>query len=229
MKQTSVVKVESTDRGIIIHHYADKKKKAYAAIRAGLSWPTEEVYGYFIILGEEYLGGGTAFEGQPPKRGKILLLAEQEIQSHFLNDTLKALTDECALVGCHNVYAQFEEEPELNMEEVRLARELLNKQEMSISLLPAPYHKSFKLGVDIIRFFLSDALLDLPETSLAGQQLATLSQTDLSDKPEVKFVAVNGLRFAVGAFHKYVPDLGRPYRPNRHHEYRPYNVKRPRW
>src|SRR5512136_3100709 len=157
MEQASVVKAESTNRGTILHHYADGKKKEYAAIRAGLSWPTEEANGYWITLGEEYTGGGTVFEGQKPKRGKILLLAEREIQSTFLDDTLKSLSDGCSLFGCHNVYAEFEEEPELNMEVVLLAREFLNKQELGISLLPAPYHTKFKIGVDIIRRFINEA------------------------------------------------------------------------
>lgn len=225
MEQGSVVKVESTDRGTIIHHYADRKKKEYAAIRASLSWPTEEASGYFIILGEEWTGGGTVYEGQKQKQGKIILLSELEVQSPFLDDTLKPLSDECSLVGCSDVYAEFSEEPEQNMEDVMLAREFLNDQKISVSLLPAPYHTKFKTGVDIIRFYLSNALLDLPESSLASQQLTTLSQTDLIDKPEVKFVAINGLRFAMGAFHKYGPS-GFVFTPKRHKA--PYPVRRPR-
>jgi hypothetical protein len=227
MEQPSVVKAESTERGTIVHHYADGKKKEYAAIRAGLSWPTEEANGYFIILGEEYLGGGTVFEGQKPKRGKLLLLGEQEVQSPFLDDTLKPLSDECSLVGCSNVYAEFEEEPERNMETVLLARDFINEQEMHISLLPAPYKGKLKTGVDIIRFYLNDALLVLPESSLASQQLATLSQADLIDRPEVKFIAINGLRFVMGSFHKNRPWAGPPFTPRRKGRQR--NVCGPRW
>ena len=219
MEQTSVPEAKSIDPGAIPHHYG--------AIRGGLSWPTEEANGYFIILGEKYAGGGTQFEGHKPKRGEIVLLAEREIQSPFLNDTLKALTDECSLVGCHDVYAEFEEKPELNMEDVLLARELLNKEAISISLNPAPFHREFKTGMDIIRLYLNDALLVLPESSLVSQQLGVLSQVDLMERPEVKFVAINGLRFAMGAFHKYGPP-GPVFKPKRRHEGPHYSVRRPR-
>jgi len=228
MKETNVVEAKETDHGTIIHQLSDGSHWEWAAVRAGLSLPTEEANGYFAILGEDWTGGGTVFEGQKPKRGKIHLLAEREIQSPFLNDTLKPLSDECSLVGCHDVYAEFEEEPERNMDVVLLARDFINEQEMHISLLPAPFHGNFKNGMDIIRLYLNNALLDLPESSLASQQLAIISQADLIDKPEVKFIAVNGLRLAMGAFHKYRPWFGRPYYPPRGRSGNPYNVRRPR-
>jgi hypothetical protein len=215
MEQESVVKAERTDQETTVHHFADGKKKVYEAIRAGLSWPTSEANGCFVILGEEWTGGGTVYEGQKPKRGKIRLLAEREIQSPFLDDTLSALSDECSLLGCSDVYAEFEEEPELNIEDVLLARELLNRQGLGISLYPAPFHRRFKLGMDIIRLYLNDALLVLPESSLASQQLGILSQSDLLDTPEVKFVAVNGLRFVVAGFHKHRAWSGPQFIPNR--------------
>jgi hypothetical protein len=218
MEQT-VTKVEMSEKhGTIIHYLADGSQKEWAAIRAGLSWPTESANGYFIVLGEEFTGGGTVYEGEKPRRGKILLLAEQELQSPFLNDTLKPLTDECSLLGCISVFADFEETTERNMEDVLLAREYINEHRLNISFSPAPFQGKFKTGVDIIRFALNDALLDLPAPSLAQQQLDILSQADLTDKPEVKFVAVNGLRLVMGAFHKFAPG-GRQYIPNRRKDY----------
>ena len=228
MKETNVVEAKETDHGTIIHQLSDGSQREWAAVRAGLSLPTEEANGYFAILGEDWTGGGTVFEGQKPKRGKIHLLAEREIQSPFLDDTLKPLSDECSLVGCSNVYAEFEEEPERNMEAVLLARDFISEQKMHISLLPAPFQAKFRIGMEIIRLYLNNALLDLPESSLASQQLAILSHTDLIDKPEVKFIAVNGLRLAMGAFHKYRPWFGRPYTPPRHKGPPYYNVRRPR-
>jgi hypothetical protein len=228
MKELNVVEAKETDHGTIIHRMSDGSQREWAAIRAGLSLPTEEADGYFIILGEKWTGAGTVFEGQKTKRGKILLLAEQEVQSPFLDDTLKPLSDECSLVGCSNVYAEFEEEPERNMETVLLARDFINEQKMHISLLPAPFHGKFKTGVDIIRFYLNNALLDLPESSPVSQQLAVLSQADLIDKPEVKFVAINGLRFAIGSFHKNRPWAGPPYSPPRKGGLS-HTVRRPRW
>lgn len=225
MEQSSVVKAERTDRGIVLHHFVDGCKKEYAAIRAGLSFPTGEANGYFAILGAEYTGNGTVFEGQPPKSGKVLLLAEREVQSPFLHDTLKPLFDECSLLGCSDVYAEFEEELELNMEDVLLAREFLNEEKINISFLSAPYQAKFKTGIDIIRRYLNDALLDLPESSLASQQLGILSQSDPLDTPEVKFVAVNGLRFIVAAFHRDRAWSSRQFVPNRRHA-NPYPVRR---
>jgi hypothetical protein len=207
MGRETVVEVKRTNHGTIIHKLSDGSTKEWRAIMAGLSLPTEEANGYFIILAEEWTGGGTVFEGQKPRRGKILLLAEKEIQSPFLNDTLKPFTDECSLFGCREAYAGFAEDDE-DIDEVKLAREYLYDEHLNISLRPAPYFKKFKTGVDIIRDFLDKALLALPEDSLAAQQLNSLSQDDLLEKPEVKFVAVNGLRFAMGAFHKFTLWVG---------------------
>jgi hypothetical protein len=45
MEQT-IVKIERSEkRGTIIHHLADGGEKEWAAIRAGLSWPTGEAAG----------------------------------------------------------------------------------------------------------------------------------------------------------------------------------------
>jgi hypothetical protein len=220
----TIVKIEKDEKtGVTLHHFADGGKKAWAAIRAGLSWPTEEANGYFIILGEEYVGG-TIYEGQEPPRGKILLLAEREVSSFFLDDTLRPLTDECALYGCRAVYADFDEETEANMENVTLAREYVSKQKSSISFQSAPFQGKFKVGLDILRPYLNEGILDLPASSMAQQQLDILSQADLVDKPEVKFVAVNGLRFVMGAFHKFRPNGLGVYHPPRGRQIKPRMV-----
>jgi hypothetical protein len=153
------------------------------------------------------------------------MLAEREVQSFFLDDTLKPLTDECALFGCMDIYADFEEETEENIENVLLTREYVSKQELNLSIMSAPFQRTFKVGLDIIRRYLNEALLDLPEASLARQQLDILSQADLLDKPETKFVAVNGLRFVMGAFHKFKPWLLRNYTPPRGRDIRPRMVR----
>lgn len=222
----TVLETKRTEHGTILHRLSDGGSKEWRAIMAGLSMPTEEANGYFVILAEEWTGGGTVFEGQEPRRGKILLLAESEIQSPFLNDILKPLTDECSLLGCREIYLGFEEigmgkEPD---EQVSLVREHFYDKHLDITLYSAPYFKSFKTGMDIIRNFLDKALLVLPEDSLAAQQLASFSQDDLLQKPEVRFVAINGLRFAVGAFHKNRPSQFPNWTPKR--KGRAFNIRR---
>ena len=228
MTQATVVEWKKTDSGIIQHQLSDGSMKEYAAIRAGLSLPTEEANGYFVILGEIFMSA-TWFEGQERKRGKVQLLAEQEIQSAFLDDTLRPFTDECALLGCQAAYTGFSDTPDIDEidQQVRLAREQLQDQRSGVTLYSAPYFAKFKTGVDIIRSFIDKALLILPENSIAAQQLGSLSQYDLAEKPESRFVAVNGLRFVMGSFHKSPPNIGQNWVPRR--QRRAFNLSRPRF
>jgi hypothetical protein len=224
----TVVEIKRPDYGTIVHVHADGSQKEWAGIRAGLSLPTEESNGYFIILGEEWIGAVTRFEGQEPKRGKIRLLWEEEIKSPFLNDTLRPFTDQCSLFGCREAYTGFEKnktDEEID-QQVLLAREYLYDQHTNVNLYSAPYFKDFKAGVDIIRSFLDKALLDLPKDSLANQQLANLAQPDLKETPEMKFVAINGLRFVVASFHKSPPRPGKPW-VSRRNIIKPYRISRP--
>jgi hypothetical protein len=200
----TVIEIKRTKHSTIVHKLSDGTTKEWRSILAGLSLPTEEANGYFIILGEEWTGGGTVFEGQKPRRGKILPLVEREIQSSFLNDTLRPFGDECSLFGCRDAYAGFDEGDE-DIDQIKLAREYFYDEHLDINLQPAPYFKKFKTGMDIIRTFLDKALLVLPEDSLVCQQLDSFSQYDLLEKPESKFVGLNGLRFAIAAFYKNAP------------------------
>ena len=229
MTQATVTEAKKTDSGIIQHQLSDGSRKEWAAIRAGLSLPTEEANGYFIILGEEWTGCGTRFQGQERKRGRLQVLAEQEIQSAFLDDTLRPFSDEASLLGCQAAYTGFSETPDVDEidQQVRLAREQLQEQHSSVTLYSAPYFAKFKTGVDIIRSFIDKALLALPEKTLVAQQLAGLSQYDLAEKPEVRFVAVNGLRLVIGSFHKSPPQIGRKWEPRRVR--RSLNLARPRF
>ena len=227
MTEATVVEWKKTDSGIIQQKLSDGSVKEYAAIRAGLSLPTEEANGYFVILGEIFMSA-TWFEGQERRRGRLHVLAEQEIESAFLDDTLRPFTDECALLGCQAAYTGFTDSisPDELDQQVRLARERLQEHRSGVTLYSAPYFAKFKTGVDIIRSFIDKALLILPENSLAAQQLGSLSQVDLAEKPETRFVAVNGLRFCVASYHKNPPNIGQKWEPRR--QRRAFNLSRPR-
>ena len=227
MTQATVIEAKKTDSGIIHHQLSDGSRKEWAAIRAGVSLPTEEANGYFIIFGEEWTGGGTVYEGQKPRRGRLQILAEQQIESPFLRDTLRPFTDACSMFGCAYAYAGFDDNnPAETDQQVQLAQEWIYDEGLRIRLYSAPYHKKFKVGVDLIHSFLDKALLILPEKSLVAQQLAGLSQHDLLEKPETRFVAVNGLRFVIGSFHKSPPTIG-SFSPKR--QRRSLHLPRPRF
>ena len=55
--------------GVIIHKDASGKIFRYAAVRGGLSWPSADAPGFYIILGEEWRGP-TKYEGEKQKKGK---------------------------------------------------------------------------------------------------------------------------------------------------------------
>jgi hypothetical protein len=69
----------------------------------------------------------------------------------------------------------------------------------------APFAENFQLSIALINDWLKTCRLELPEHSIARQQLKRISKQELDDKPENKFYAINGLRYAVAAFHKFKP------------------------
>jgi len=223
MNNKKVVKAEKTKRRTVVHTI-DKgdgktERKEFAAIRAGLSWPIPGgTPSYFVVVGEEYVPA-SKYEGQESQRGRLIFLGEHEAGS-FLMDILPSLTDHCTLFGCNDIYCDFDERKENHIDEVHFCRTFVYDQKVGhINFLEAPHHNDFSLGISLIRHFINQGLLTVPEGSLAHEQLKALTEQDLGDSPETHFHALNGLRFVIGAFYKFAPHYGpvftpkRPYKP----------------
>ena len=208
----NVIEAKMTDRGTVIHTFNDGTTKKYSAVKAGLSWPTPTSPGYFVILGEEQRSH-TKFEGVKQQRGKLILLTEYESQSPFLDDLVPKFSDSCSLYYCSYVYADLREE---HKDEADPFREwYYDSGGGGTSLCEGSFIDSFSLGVSLIRKWLDERLLVLPENSIAREQLKKITGPDLEDSPETRFFAVNGLRFVIAAFHKYQPSNLVGWTPNR--------------
>jgi hypothetical protein len=75
--------------------------------------------------------------------------------------------------------------------------------------------KNFVFGISVIRRWLDDGRLDISPDSIAAKQLESITDIDLQGSPEIKYPAINGLRYAIAAFHKFRPNYEPPFRPKR--------------
>lgn len=218
-----VTEVKKTERGSIVHivDRLDGRTETivYSSIRGGLSWPTPEASGYFIILAEEYRDFGKFEAKDRGERGKIRLLAEHEANSLYLDEFFRELTDSCSLLHCRKVYADLREDFE---EVAEYYREFKYKEKVPFGTLEeAPYCKDFQLGLSITRRWLDKGLLEIPKDSIVYGQLKAITKEDLGDHPEKRFSALNALRLVMASFHKakggrsmagYQPDRSRGFR-----------------
>ena len=202
MEPYDVIRAERADNGLVTHVVATENGERnikYHDIRAGLSWPTGMAQGYYCILGEEYKDFHR-FDGGK-RRGELRLLVEYEYNGISMNDLFANLTDDTAMLECRSIYTNT---GEAFQGQVESYREFCNKTGARTgNLTQAPYVDNFLLGISWIQDRIKEGLLPIPETSVIYSQLKTITKAELAEVPEEKFPAINGLRFVVGAFHKY--------------------------
>jgi hypothetical protein len=220
MEKLNVVKGEVTKKGRIIFTLVAGERKEIIKVYAGLSWPNNEVPGYYCILAEEVPPGSrTKYEGQKAPRGKIHLLTEKESPDYFLKDMFLPLADDCTFFCCDKVFAYFSEQAGEHTDDAAMFRDFMYEHgHHHIRLSEAPHGESFKRGLSDIRTLIDERLLMLPEDSLARRQLKETTAEAMGDSPEVKLYAVNGLRFVVSAFITFSNPSSdwtpkRPYKP----------------
>jgi hypothetical protein len=198
--------------GVITHKDTSGEMFRYTAAHCGLSWPSAEASGFYVIVAEEWRGP-TIYEGHESEKGKLILLKEQEIASPLLNELLPRITDDCTQFACEKVYTDLSENFEDYAEFYR--RYIYDRNISYGHLCDAPYFSNFLLGISIVEQWLKDVLLELPEESITRHQLRGLSIEEIKDSPEVRFPAVNALRHAVSAFYKFRPSNLVGWTPNR--------------
>jgi hypothetical protein len=173
----------------------------YSAVRGGLSWPAGTMPGYHCILGEEYIYINK--DEAESQRGKLHLLSEHEYPGMSIDMMLARLTDDVTQLHCGEVYADTKEEYQDYLESYQ---DFCYKKKVSLGRIEqAPFADNFQLGISLINDWLRTGRLVLPEQSIVREQLKRISKQELDDKPENKFYAINGLRSAVAAFHKFRP------------------------
>lgn len=176
-------------------------KKYSAIIRGGLVWPVGSMPAYHCIVGESFVYFDR--DEAESQRGKLHLLSECEYPGLSIDTMLAKLTDNVTQLYCDTVYADIAEKYQDYLEAYENYR--YEKKVRLGRLDQAPFADNFQLGVSLINDWLRTGRLILPEQSIVREQLKRISKQELDDKPEEKFYGINGLRFAIAAFHKFKP------------------------
>jgi hypothetical protein len=166
-------------------------------IRAGLSWPQQEIPAYYVILGMEMRDASVSYS-----KSRLILLTEREVSDLSLEGFFQQLGDDCKLTCCQDIYAQVSD----RLEEYSSAFYEYTKKISNLwQLFPAYFPDNFDLGVSLIRDHLDKRLLQLPEDSILLEQLKQIRREDLKDNPEKRFYAINALRHALSSFFRNQP------------------------
>jgi hypothetical protein len=84
-----------------------------------------------------------------------------------------------------------------------------------IQLTPAPYANNFIFGLSLIQDALKSDTLDIPKTFQVFEELKQIAKPDLATAPEIKYPAINALRFVIGSFRSQPVSSAAGYRPDR--------------
>jgi hypothetical protein len=167
-----------------------------------LEWPIGSTPAYYVILGLEheeldYLGG-------KKRQGPLKFFAEFEAPSVLsLNDFFKQLTDDISKYYCTRIFTHKVDEYESFAQSYE--DYLRDKELKSAYSDEAPYAENFNWGLAQINDWVSRGKLELPEYSKIRDQLKGISEEELEESPETKFLRINALRYLLGGFLKYAP------------------------
>lgn len=169
----------------------------YAAVRAGLSWPRADMPAYHCVVGE--------IRAVHQHRGRLVLLAEREYPGLSIEIVFDKLTDDLSMMLCSDVYTLTDHERDSDYIDAYQA--YMIEKRVSARLDQAPFADNFQLGIYLIKDWIRMGRLELPEKSVVRDQLRRISKVELDPKqhPERKYYAINGLRYVVAAFQKFVP------------------------
>jgi hypothetical protein len=173
--------------------------------RAGITFPTGRLPGYYVIMGRR---SGVS----PTGKRELIFMAEGENLNHELLFGL--LTDDCMRYKCKTVYAT------LPRQDRRggiggfddLWRYIKNKK-VNLALTQAPAAQDVEYGKALIREYGEEGMIDLPPSDLRLTTLAahmkdmvgaaTEATQDEKGPDESKFYAFHAFRHVVCGFVKF--------------------------
>jgi hypothetical protein len=204
-----------TQRGHIAHAMVDENGVGlpvltYTAVYGGLSWPSFDSPAYHCILGEEFAGSK---DGEVI-RGKLRLLAESESEGISIDGFFARVTADATHLHCDTIFAAMDESKYADFT-AAYGNYCFEHRVHFGRLERAPFEKEFMVGAAMIKDWAGSGRLDLPVDSLVYQQLKGISRSDLGEQPEIRFYAINALRFAVAGFHTHKPSRPRSKRRRR--------------
>lgn len=174
-----------------------------ADVRGGLAWATNKSSFYYCIVAQEWIDK-RYYNADP----NFYLLVEREIKGLDIDERFNLVVDDACLYLCDF----FADRSPIHEAELNTFYDFWSKHNYRYgNLLPAPYVDNFRLGVEIIKSWVSARRLIIPENTLILDQLSRITENDLSDPDVMKrFFAVDGLRHVVASFKRDPASQSRP-------------------
>jgi len=207
------------DTAIVVHEMVDPfgeidpETVKYRKIWGGIAWPTEMSPAYACFVAQIFMET-TRFEKKAIKE-PLILLSECQSDELTLENFLGKATDESVRLCADKMYANlgrdWSEEHEQEGEGkfsgyVTSFRRYLSDNEIPyVTLEAAPYVDNYLYTVQIINDYRQRERFTVPENTVAFDQLSSIKKSDLENKPEMYFYAVEAVRHVVGAYSKYRP------------------------
>jgi hypothetical protein len=182
-----------TSTGIVTVEVLDGDKREtllFRGVRCGLSWPTAQSPGFFVLLGQENKKNIT---GHYPLR--LLREGEEQIPAQLF----EKMAGDAGSFFVEEIYTDLSGASERSRGYVAafdaFRRE---RRRQKLYLRPGPF--DFSHGIFVLKGLTRDGSLYVPKDSIVFEQLKTITSEDLRGDPENKFYAVNALRFVIGSF-----------------------------
>jgi len=203
----NILRASKAKNGVIVHELGDgETRREYITIRGAISWPIfgENVPGYFLILGEEYV---RHFEGQE-QRGKLYLLSELAAPDirMSLDTFFSRIVNDAARLMCNTFYAIKESKGEDCDGYPAAFQKFAYGKIISCSIEQPPWADTPDIGMHYIKSWAERGLLSLPKGSLVHDQLRAWEPENIK-QTILTFAAVNALRFVICGLEANVPTI----------------------
>jgi len=134
----------------------------------------------------------------------LVLLAEG--QHHPIEKFFERMTLSAKTLYCKRLFANTENNKGFEESLLKFVRE---RKIDNIRPWDSSQFEDFQHGVALISQYKTDHALEIPENTILGKQVRTMTPEDLKDKPEERFYAVMALIRVLGSFEYY------PWQKNR--------------
>jgi hypothetical protein len=182
-----------TSTGIIMVEILDGDKKEtllFRGTRTGLSWPTAQSPGFYVLLGQE---------NKKNVIGNYSLRLIREGEEQIPAQLFEKMASDAGTFFCEEIYADLSNASERSRGYVA-AFDVFRKERrrQKLYLRPGPF--DFGHGIFVIRGLVKEGAIDIPRGTTVFEQLKSITSEDLRGQPEEKFYALTALCFAVGSF-----------------------------
>jgi hypothetical protein len=184
------------DRSEINIQYPQKQGKpprvdTYITMRAGISWPSANSPSYYCIFGQKK-------EPTLTDKKPLVLLAEGE--HHPMEKFFERLVLNANRLYCKRLFANTENNKSFEDSLLKFVRE---RKIDNVRPWDSSQFEDLQHGAALVRQYKTDRALEIPEGTILGKQVTTMTPEDLKDKPEERFYAVMALIRVLESFEHY--------------------------